>query len=195
MTISSSRVVYIGRRLLTGQKIAYWYRELDDSNTLGAAKGAFQPYQAGVPIGAILEIRQPGDDPTKILMNGPNAPRVVDSWPHPADIETWRLDDLADAQAAYAAQRAARHPRYLRTGPRHPRHPLRPLHRPPEGSHAPLRPSPHPQPPHARRTSVTTPPLRPPHRRPPRSDRRHHPGTTTTWTSRGIEVTVYGQRR
>lgn len=106
MTISSSRVVYIGRRLLTGQKIAYWYRELDDSNTLGAAKGAFQPYQAGVPIGAILEIRQPGDDPTKILMNGPNAPRVVDSWPHPADIETWRLDDLADAQAAYAAQRA-----------------------------------------------------------------------------------------
>lgn len=106
MTISASRVVYIGRRLLTGQKIAYWYRELDDGNALGAAKGAFQPYQAGIPIGAILEIRQPGNDPTKILMNGPNAPRVVDSWPHHTDIETWRLDDRADAQAARTAQRA-----------------------------------------------------------------------------------------
>ncbi|PQZ53154.1 MULTISPECIES: hypothetical protein [unclassified Microbacterium] len=106
MSIRASRVVYIGRRLLTGQKIAYWYRELDDTNTLGAAKGAFLPYQAGIPIGAILEIRQPGDDPTKILLNGPNAPRVVDSWPHPTDIETWRLDDRADTQAAHTAQRA-----------------------------------------------------------------------------------------
>lgn len=106
MSISASRVVYIGRRLLTGQKIAYWYRELDANDTLGAAKGAFQPYQAGLPIGAVLEIRQPTDDPTKILMNGPNAPRVIDSWPHHADIETWRLDDLADAQAAHTAQRA-----------------------------------------------------------------------------------------
>lgn len=106
ISASASRVVYIGRRLLTGQKIAYWYRELDDTNALGAAKGAFQPYQAGLPIGAILEIHQPGDDPTKILIDGPNAPRVIDSWPHLTDIETWRLDDRADAQAAHTAQRA-----------------------------------------------------------------------------------------
>ncbi|EYT57208.1 hypothetical protein [Microbacterium sp. UCD-TDU] len=106
MSISASRVVYIGRRLLTGQKIAYWYRELDANDTLGAAKGAFQPYQAGLPVGAILQIRQPAGDPTKILMNGPNAPRVVGSWPNPTDIEAWRLDDLADAQAARTAQRA-----------------------------------------------------------------------------------------
>lgn len=106
MSISASRVVYIGRRLLTGQQIAYWYRELDADDALGAAKGAFQPYQAGLPIGAILQIRQPADDTTKILVKGPNAPRVVGSWPHPTDIETWRLDDLADAQAAHTAQHA-----------------------------------------------------------------------------------------
>lgn len=106
MSIRASRVVYIGRRLFTGQKIAYWYHELDDTNTLGSAKGIFQPYQAGLPIGAILEIRQPANDPRKILMKGPNAPRLVDSWHNSSDIENWRLDDLADAQVARTAQHA-----------------------------------------------------------------------------------------
>lgn len=106
MSTSTSRVVYIGRRLLTGQKIAYWYRELDDPNTLGAARGAFQPYQADLPIGAVLEIRQPAGDDSKILVNGPNAPRVIGSWPRPADIEVWRLEDRADAQIAHTARRA-----------------------------------------------------------------------------------------
>ena len=39
-------------------------------------------------------------------MNGPHAPRVIDSWPHSSDIEKWRLDDRADAQAAHTARRA-----------------------------------------------------------------------------------------
>lgn len=106
MSTTTARVVYIGRRLLTGQKIAYWYHELDGTDTLGAAKGALQPYQAGLTIGAILEIRHPEDDPTKILIAGPSAPRVVGAWHDPDAVSTWRTQDRADAQIAMNAQRA-----------------------------------------------------------------------------------------
>ena len=102
----TSRVVYIGRRLLAGHKIAYWYRELGADGSLGAAKGATEPYQAGLSIGAVLEVQQPASDPMKILVAGPRAPRVVAAWSQPADVERWRLEDRADAQAAAVARRA-----------------------------------------------------------------------------------------
>lgn len=106
MSTATARVVYIGRRLLAGQKIAYWYHELDDSDTLGAAKGALKPYQAGLSIGAVLQIRQPEDDPTKILIAGPSAPRVVGAWHDPDAVANWRIQDRADAQIAANAHRA-----------------------------------------------------------------------------------------
>ncbi|KDA04623.1 hypothetical protein DC31_05895 [Microbacterium sp. CH12i] len=77
MNTTTARVIYIRRRLLAGHKIAYWY-----------------------------QIRHPEDDPTKILIAGPSAPRVVGAWQDSEALTNWRIQDRADAQIAANAQRA-----------------------------------------------------------------------------------------
>ncbi|GAB6855912.1 hypothetical protein [Microbacterium xylanilyticum] len=106
MNTVTTRMVYIGRRLVAGQQLTYWHQEISLDGTLGAAKGAVQPFQAGTPVGAVLEVRQPEGEPSKVYYTGLMAPRVVDAWKDPADVAQWRARDLADAQAAATARRA-----------------------------------------------------------------------------------------
>lgn len=106
MSTNTSRAVFIGRRLHIGRRLAWWYRQINDDDTTGPAIGAFQPYQAGLAIGAIISIAHLDDDPTKILIDGPNAPRIIGAWHNPDDIAQWKILDRADAQAAATAARA-----------------------------------------------------------------------------------------
>ena len=106
MNTVTTRMVYIGRRLVAGQQLTYWHQEIAPDGTLGAAKGSMQPFQARTPVGAVLEVQQPEGEPSKVYYTGLMAPRVVDAWKNAADVESWRARDRADAQAAATARRA-----------------------------------------------------------------------------------------
>ena len=106
MSVVTSRMVYIGRRLVAGQQVTYWHQEIGPDGRLGAAKGALQPFQAGTPVGAVLEVLQPEGDPSKVYSTGLKAPRVVDAWHNQDDVARWRARDRADAQAAATARQA-----------------------------------------------------------------------------------------
>lgn len=99
--ITTERVVYIGRRLYNGTKIAHWYRSLEDHERTAGAHKAY----LSCPIGSVLEITHPADTPSAIYIGSPNGPRLVDSWTDVDELAGWRIRDRADHQQFVTAKR------------------------------------------------------------------------------------------
>lgn len=121
--ITTERVVYIGRRLYNGTKIAHWYRSLEDHERTAGAHKAY----LSCPIGSVLEVTHPADAPSAIYIGSPNGPRLVDSWTDVDELAGWRIRDRADYQQFVTAKRLQKDlegiPRRVRRGPQNHRQP------------------------------------------------------------------------
>lgn len=94
----TEQVVYIGRRRAdsTG-KLAHWYRPLVDGDLQDREFGAPKAY-AGAPIGAVIEVTRPVDEPNMLYTSGQYEPRLVGAFSDQTLIEQWRVRDRAEAQ-------------------------------------------------------------------------------------------------
>lgn len=94
------RLVYAGRRTITGGKPGYWYMSEDGLTEWG---GYAKPLIAGHRIGTLLEVQQNAED--RIIVRGPNGPRSIGPADVPAELLTsWQLaSDVIELQLARAA--------------------------------------------------------------------------------------------
>ncbi len=95
---STEQVVYTGRRRIDStRKLVHWYRPLVDGALDEREFGAPKAY-AGAPIGAIVEITRPADEPNMLYTSGQHEPRLVGAFSDQTLIEQWRVRDRAEAQ-------------------------------------------------------------------------------------------------
>ena len=58
--------------------------------------GSYKPYTAA-PVGAIVTINRPADEPTMLYTSGQYAPRITGAYADAAATDEWRVTDQADA--------------------------------------------------------------------------------------------------
>jgi hypothetical protein len=98
-TLTPRRVVYAGRRTITGGKAGYWYHNEDGTSWGGYPK----PLVPGHRIGTLLEVQETAEE--RIIVKGPSGPRSIG----PADVDaatltTWQLtSDAVEVELARAA--------------------------------------------------------------------------------------------
>jgi hypothetical protein len=93
----TEEVVYIGRKPAGNGKLAHWYRTLVDGEISDKEIGSYKPYTAA-PVGAIITIIRPADEPTMLYTSGQYAPRITGAYADTAATDEWRVTDQAEAQ-------------------------------------------------------------------------------------------------
>lgn len=94
---TSEQVVYIGRNQARDGKIAHWYRKIVDGQLTDSEVGSYKPY-VSAPIGAIVTLTQPADEPDSVYTRGAHAPQLTGSWSDEEAINEWRTRDRAEYQ-------------------------------------------------------------------------------------------------
>ncbi|MFF8188856.1 hypothetical protein ACF044_16505 [Microbacterium sp. NPDC016588] len=95
--IVDEEVVYIGRKQAGNGKLAHWYRPLVNGVLEEREIGSYKPYLS-VPVGAIVTITRPADEPESLFVRGAHGPRLTGSWQDTAEISEWRTRDRAEYQ-------------------------------------------------------------------------------------------------
>lgn len=90
-------VVYVGRKSAANGKLAHWYRTLVDGVLTDKELGSYKPYTAA-PVGAIITITRPADEPNSLYTRGQYAPRIAGAYADRAATDEWRVTDQAEAQ-------------------------------------------------------------------------------------------------
>jgi len=93
----TEEVVYVGRKAAGNGKLAHWYRALVDGELSDKEIGSYKPYTAA-PVGAIVTINRPADEPTMLYTSGQYAPRITGAYADAAATDEWRVTDQAEAQ-------------------------------------------------------------------------------------------------
>ena len=90
-------VVYVGRRQAGNGKLAHWYRTLVDGEISDKELGSYKPYTSA-PVGAIITITRPIDEPNSLYTRELHAPRITGAYADRAATDEWRVTDQAEAQ-------------------------------------------------------------------------------------------------
>jgi hypothetical protein len=90
-------VVYVGRRQAGNGKLAHWYRTLVDGEISDKELGSYKPYTSA-PVGAIITITRPIDEPNSLYTRGLHSPRITGAYADRAATDEWRVTDQAEAQ-------------------------------------------------------------------------------------------------
>ena len=90
-------VVYVGRRQAGNGKLAHWYRTLVDGEISDKELGSYKPYTSA-PVGAIITITRPINEPNSLYTRGLHAPRIAGAYADRAATDEWRVTDQAEAQ-------------------------------------------------------------------------------------------------
>lgn len=93
----TENVVYIGRKQSGNGKLAHWYRPLVDGTLADEEVGSYKPY-VSAPIGSVITITRPADDPHSLFISGAHKPQLADAWHNEAEISEWRTRDRAEYQ-------------------------------------------------------------------------------------------------
>ncbi len=111
--VTTSEVVYVGRRILSTGKVGYGYR--DENGEIGYYKASLA---TGNQVGQVVTLTRPADRPDSYYSAGKWAPRIVGfiDTIEEADLLRWQVEDRAAYQVkadADAAKRAAERAAHL----------------------------------------------------------------------------------